>query len=55
MQRGLWRDGHWAQVSYDNIEAAPISRTLYEKRGYDPPFDALPTKQDYEASVRAPR
>ena len=48
MERGLWRDGHWAQVSYEGIEAVQISRALYERRGYQPPFDELPTKEEYE-------
>jgi hypothetical protein len=49
---GLWRDGHWVQVSYEDIEAVPISRALYEKRGYHPPFAELPTKEEYEARQR---
>ena len=49
MERGLWRDGHWVQVSYEDIESVPISRALYERRGYQPPFDELPTKEEYEA------
>ena len=54
MGTGLWRDGHWAQVSYDGIEAVPISRGLYEQRGYQPPFDKLPTKERYEARQGPP-
>jgi hypothetical protein len=49
---GLWRDGHWAQVSYEGIERVPISRALYVKRGYQPPFDDLPTKAEYEGHTR---
>ena len=52
MGTGLWRDGHWVQVSYDSVEKVPISRALYEKRGYQPPFDKLPTKEEYEARHR---
>ena len=52
MGTGLWRDGPWAQVSYDGIESVPISRALYEKRGYQPPFDKLPSKEKYEARKR---
>jgi hypothetical protein len=54
MERGLWRDGHWVQVSYEDMEAVAISRALYEKRGYQPPFDELPTKEKYEARNRLP-
>jgi hypothetical protein len=52
MERGLWRDGHFVQVSYDDVEALPISRALYEKRGYQPPFDDLPTKKEFDAGSR---
>ena len=50
MGTGLWRDGHWVQVSYDDREAVAISRHLYEQRGYQPPFDELPTREAYEAA-----
>jgi hypothetical protein len=49
MEHGLWRDGPFVQVSYENIVTVPISRALYESRGYQPPFDELPTKEEYEA------
>jgi hypothetical protein len=49
MGHGLWRDGHWVQVSYEDREAVPISRALYEQRGYQPPLEKLPTKAEYEA------
>ncbi len=51
MGRGLWRDGHWVLVSYDNREFIAISRTLYGERGYQPLFDGLPTKEEYEARI----
>jgi hypothetical protein len=49
MGTGLWRDGHWAQVRYDGGESVPISRALYERRGYQPPFEKLPTREKYQA------
>jgi hypothetical protein len=49
MGTGLWRDGHGVQVGYEDREAIPISRALYEQRGYQPPFDELPTKEEYDA------
>lgn len=52
MGTGLWRDGHWVQVSYEDRESIPISKALYEARGYQPPFDKLPTKEEYEARNR---
>lgn len=50
MGTGLWRDGHWVCVKYEDRVSITISRGLYEERGYHPPFDQLPTKQDYQAS-----
>ncbi len=29
--------------------ADTVSRALYEKRGYEPPFNKLPTKEAYDA------
>lgn len=52
MERGLWRDGQFVQVSYEEIVTVPISRALYEKRGYKPPFQELPTKEEFEAPDR---
>jgi hypothetical protein len=51
MGTGLWRDGHWVQVSYGGREFVAISRTLYGARGYLPSFDELPTKEEYEAGT----
>ncbi|MBV9884139.1 MAG: hypothetical protein JO276_14105 [Sphingomonadaceae bacterium] len=52
MGTGLWRDGHMVQVSYENRTAVPISKALYEERGYQPPFDKLPEKAEYDAQRR---
>lgn len=49
MGKGLWRDGHWVVVSYEDRETIPISPGLYARRGYQPPLDELPTKEEYEA------
>lgn len=49
MGTGMYRDGHFAQVSYEHLATIPISRALYEERGYQPPFDELPTREEYEA------
>lgn len=47
--RGLYRDGQWAQVS-DGKHSIPIPRDRYEDNRYEPPFDHLPTKEQYEAA-----
>lgn len=52
MARGVFRDGAFAQVSYDGIESIPISKALYKERGYEPPFEELPTKDEHEAVMR---
>ena len=48
MGNGLWRDDRWVQVSYEDVEAVPISYALYKERGYQPPLDEVPTKEEYE-------
>jgi hypothetical protein len=52
LARGVYRDGAFAQVSYDGIESIPISKALYKERGYDPPFEELPTKGEHERVLR---
>src|SRR5271155_3043431 len=55
--RGLYRtktpDGRaeYARVLY-GIASAPgeVPRPLYEARGYEPPFDTLPTREEHEAA-----
>jgi hypothetical protein len=51
MARGLYRDAAFVYVSYDGVATVPISHALYEKRGYEPPLDQLPTKAKYEAKL----
>jgi len=46
--RGLYRDGNHAQVT-DGKHSFPMPRDDYEAKGYEPPFDKLPTKTEYEA------
>jgi len=46
--RGLYRGPGWAYVSDGNfIFDMPESR--YRDRGYEPPYDQLPSKKEYEA------
>lgn len=47
MAKGMYRDGDWAQVSYAG-QSIPITRALYEDEGHIPPFDDLPTKEEFE-------
>lgn len=49
MPQGLYQDGDWAQVSDNGKISIPIPRDQYEVKGYLPPFDQLPTKEEYEA------
>ena len=52
LARGVYRDGAFAQVSYDGIESIPINRALYKERGYEPPFEDLPTKDEHERVMK---
>lgn len=45
--QGLYREGDWAQVT-DGHNAFPIPRERYQNKGYKPPFDELPTREQYE-------
>ncbi|MGD9913859.1 MAG: hypothetical protein AB7S80_07245 [Rhizobiaceae bacterium] len=55
MATGLYRDEtDWVMVLYDK-NSMPMSRTDYEDRGYEPEFDKLPTKAEYEAKQIADR
>ena len=48
---GLYRepDG-WVLVAYDAKNLIPIPRERYELSGYEPSYDQLPTKDDYESA-----
>jgi hypothetical protein len=37
------------QVDYDGI-SIPVTRSKYEKAGYNPPFDELPLEAEYLAT-----
>lgn len=49
--RGLYRDTDgWAYVVYDEKNGAPIPRERYEENGYEPDFNDLPTKAEYDSA-----
>ena len=57
MAKGLYRTStpetgaEYAHVHYGNVAALDsIPRALYEENGYQPPYDKLPTKEEYEAA-----
>jgi len=54
MGTGMFRDGRYALVSYDGKVEIPITRVLYDERGYEPPFDQLPTREEYVAGKMLP-
>ncbi len=61
LYRAVTPDGRAEYVFLDHgvATAHTVSRALYEKRGYQPPFDKLPTKEAYDArkaltAVKAP-
>jgi hypothetical protein len=48
MARGMYRDDTgWVQVDYGQHNA-PIPKDKYEENGYQPPYDKLPSKQEYD-------
>jgi hypothetical protein len=58
--RGLYRyryplepqesGAEYACVLYGTVHDEGVSRPYYEQSGYEPPFDKLPTKEEYEAN-----
>ncbi len=56
MPIGLYRTrtpesgAEYAFVDYGAASSlGEVDRSLYEARGYEPPFDSLPTKEEYAA------
>jgi hypothetical protein len=59
MARGLYRsrtresEAEYAFVDYGvRSSLGAIPRILYDAQAYQPPFDTLPTKEQYEAASR---
>ena len=50
MARGLFREGNYAQVSFEGKASIPVRRDHYEHAQYQPPFHSLPTQEDYLAA-----
>jgi len=50
---GLYRSPGWAYIT-DGTLAFDITEAHYRKRGYQPPYDNLPSKQQYDAANAAP-
>ena len=55
MARGMFRmaDG-WVQVDYEGKSSIPVSREYYVERGYLPPYEKLPTEEEYKAKNPPP-
>ena len=60
MAKGVYRTrtpesgAEYAYVDYGApSDLGEIPRSRYEEQSYDPPFDTLPTKEDYEAKLVA--
>jgi hypothetical protein len=49
--RGLYRTPNWAFVS-DGKLIFDMPESRYRDRGYEPPYDQLPSKKEYEALKR---
>lgn len=56
MKRGLYRTndpviGECAYVDWGGTDGKPfLTRDTYEANRYQPPFDQLPTQEEYEAT-----
>ncbi len=50
--RGLYRTSGWAYVT-DGTDAFDILESDYRRNGYQPDYDSLPAKEDYDATVAA--
>lgn len=48
MTRGVFRDGDQVHVSYDGRKPVLIPARKYQRRGYEPPLNELPTREQYE-------
>jgi hypothetical protein len=49
MPKGLYYDADgWVMVDYGSHQAA-IAREQYELSGYQPPYDKLPSEEQYRA------
>lgn len=49
------RYGEWVWLDWPIQEgAAFVTRDLYEARSYQPPYDELPTKEEYDARSNRP-
>lgn len=46
--RGVFRDGDQVHVSYDGRKPVLIPARQYQDRGYEPPLNELPTREQYE-------
>jgi hypothetical protein len=47
-RRGLYRTPGWAYVS-DGSFIFDVPESRYRDRGYEPSYDQLPTKKEYQA------
>jgi hypothetical protein len=48
-ETGAGENGEFARVRYPDGSERDLSRHEYELTAYEPPFDELPTKTEYEA------
>jgi hypothetical protein len=45
-ERNGWGEQHSVRVKYDERQELDLSEDRYRDRGYQPPFDELPWKDD---------
>jgi len=49
--RGVFREEEFAQVDYDGRASYPMPRDEYEAKHIQPPFDELPSREEYFAKA----
>lgn len=60
LRRGIWRsrpvgglEAYAYVVDVNGKSGMPLDESLYRDREYEPPFDELPTQEEYEAAQNA--
>jgi hypothetical protein len=52
-ERNGWGSQHSAHVKYDEHQELDLPEDRYRARGYQPPFDQLPWKEEEAADLNA--
>ena len=53
MIKGVYRHGEWGKVDYGGQFLLTVPRKRYDSQGIQPPFEMLPTEDEYKAVTEA--